>query len=106
MGILQELDVGMIAAPMAGGASTPELAAAVGAAGGLGFVAAGYLPAEAMGERVRRLRALTDRPFGVNVFVPDRDTADPKALAAYRERLEPEAARLGVEPGAAVWSDD
>ncbi|KIH99179.1 2-nitropropane dioxygenase [Streptomonospora alba] len=106
MGILRELDVGVIAAPMAGGASTPELAAAVGAAGGLGFLAAGYLTAEAMGERIGRLRALTDRPFGVNLFVPARDTADPQALAAYRERMEREAARLGVEPGAAVWGDD
>ncbi|GAA4901982.1 nitronate monooxygenase [Streptomonospora salina] len=106
MGILRELDSGVVAAPMAGGASTPELAAAVGSAGGLGFLAAGYLTAAAMSERIGRLRALTDRPFGVNVFVPDRDTADPEALAAYRERLGPEAARLGTEPGAAVWGDD
>jgi len=32
----------VVQAPMAGGPSTPELAAAVSAAGGLGFLAAGY----------------------------------------------------------------
>ncbi len=38
---LRELAVPVIVAPMAGGPSTPELAAAGSAAGGLGFVAAG-----------------------------------------------------------------
>jgi len=96
----------VIAAPMAGGVSTPELAAAVNAAGGLGFLAAGYLGADGMSEQITRLRALSDRAFGVNVFVPARDAADAEALAAYRERLAPEAARLGVQTGPAVWGDD
>ncbi|MFC4868675.1 nitronate monooxygenase [Streptomonospora arabica] len=106
LGLLHELDVPVIAAPMAGGVSTPELAAAANAAGGLGFLAAGYLSAEAMTERIGRLRALTARPFGVNVFVPDRDAADPRALSAYRQRLAADAARLGVETGPALWGDD
>ncbi|QBI54467.1 Nitronate monooxygenase [Streptomonospora litoralis] len=106
MGFLEQLDVPVVAAPMAGGVSTPELAAAVNGAGGLGFLAAGYLAADAMAAQVDRLRALSGRPFGVNVFVPDRDTADPQALAAYRERIAPEAARLGTEAGPAHWGDD
>jgi nitronate monooxygenase len=60
----------IVLAPMAGGPSTPELCAAVSDAGGLGFLAAGYLSASALAERLERTRALTDRPFGVNLFVP------------------------------------
>ena len=50
---LSALRVPVIAAPMAGGPSTPELAAAVSNVGGLGFVAAGYLTADAFAERLR-----------------------------------------------------
>ena len=41
----RDLSVPILVAPMAGGPSTPELAAAGSTAGGLGFVAAGYLTA-------------------------------------------------------------
>ena len=43
MSILGQLAVPIIQAPMAGGPSTPALAAAVSEAGGLGFLGAGYL---------------------------------------------------------------
>jgi nitronate monooxygenase len=39
--IIDELSVPIVLAPMAGGPSTPELTAAVSAAGGLGLLAAG-----------------------------------------------------------------
>jgi nitronate monooxygenase len=64
------LELPIVLAPMAGGPSTPELCAAVSEAGGLGFVAAGYLSAAALAERIAKVRELTDRPFGVNLFVP------------------------------------
>ncbi|MGA9679302.1 MAG: nitronate monooxygenase, partial [Mycobacterium sp.] len=41
-----DLMVPIVGAPMSGGPSTPALAAAVSNAGGLGFVAGGYLSAE------------------------------------------------------------
>jgi nitronate monooxygenase len=91
-----DLAVPLVAAPMAGGGSTPALAAAVSAAGGLGFLAAGYLDADAMHARIAETRELTDRPFGMNLFVPG-ETADPAAVAAYRAELLPEAAAAGVE---------
>lgn len=107
VGFLDGFEVPVVAAPMAGGASTPELVAAVNGAGGLGFLAAGYKSAEAMVEQIQRTRALTSRDFGVNVFVPDRGSAVPEArVSAYRERIAPEAERLGVEPGPAEWRDD
>ena len=68
--MLDTLAVPIVLAPLAGGPSTPELAAAVSEAGGLGFLAAGYLSADALGERIARTRELTERPFGVNLFVP------------------------------------
>jgi nitronate monooxygenase len=61
---LTDLDVPIVLAPMAGGAATPALAAAVSGAGGLGFLAAGYRTAEAMHRDVAATRALTSAPFG------------------------------------------
>ena len=58
----------IIQAPMAGGASTPKLAATVSAAGGLGFLAAGYKTAEEMRNEIEEVRKLTGRPFGVDCF--------------------------------------
>lgn len=91
---------------MAGGPTTPALAAAVSEAGGLGFLAGGYAAPERLAEDVAELRRLTAAPFGINLFVPSASTADPELLAAYRARLEPDAARLGVELGEPRWSDD
>ncbi|MGW4807056.1 nitronate monooxygenase [Kitasatospora sp. NPDC004272] len=96
--------VPLVAAPMAGGASTPALVAAVNGAGGLGFLAAGYRDAGGMVEQIARTRESTDRPFGVNLFVPG-PPADPGPVAAYRERLLPEARRWGVELPAAIPPD-
>ncbi|MFE6775725.1 nitronate monooxygenase [Streptomyces sp. NPDC057702] len=82
----------IVQAPMAGGASRPQLAAAVSTAGGLGFLAAGYKTPAAMYEEIKHLRAQSDRPFGVNLFMPQPATSDPSAVAVYREQLAGEAA--------------
>ncbi|GGR04518.1 nitronate monooxygenase [Streptomyces netropsis] len=89
----------IVQAPMAGGTSCPSLAAAVSEAGGLGFLAAGYKTPTAMREEVARTRALTDRPFGVNLFMPQPPVADPAAVDAYGQRLAGEAARYGAPLG-------
>jgi len=73
---------------MAGGPSTVELARAVGDAGGLGFLAAGYLKPDALRDQVRELRGATPASFGVNVFVPGPPASDPEALAAYLETID------------------
>lgn len=78
----------IVLAPLAGGPGTVELAAAVSEAGGLGFLAAGYQSAAALGEQLGAMRAATARPFGVNVFVPTATPADPAAVAAYAARLD------------------
>ena len=91
---------------MAGDPSTPGLAAAVSAAGGLGFLAAGYKPAERVAAELAAVRAATDRPFGLNMFVPGGRPPDPAAVRAYRESLAGEAARYGVPLGEPRADDD
>jgi nitronate monooxygenase len=104
--ILAELTVPVVQAPMAGGPSTPALAAAVNRAGGLGFLAGGYLTSERLAEDIETLRGLTDRPFGVNLFVGGGDAAEPARLQAYAQRLAAEARRAGVALGEPRFDDD
>ncbi|QHC21133.1 nitronate monooxygenase [Streptomyces sp. GS7] len=89
----------IVQAPMAGGASGSELAAAVCQAGGLGFLAAGYKTADGMYQEIKQLRALTDHPFGVNLFMPQPSLADTSAVEVYREQLAGEAAWYETELG-------
>lgn len=96
----------IIGAPMAGGVSTPALAAAVNSAGAMGFLAAGYLTAAALDAQITELRRLTTQAFGVNLFVPSEDSAHTLALADYRNRLEPYALRRGVVLGDPPAADD
>jgi nitronate monooxygenase len=105
--LVHELQHPIVLAPLAGGPSTPALAAAVGEAGGLGFLAGGYLGADAMRADIRTLRERTSAPFGVNVFVPGSPDVDEEAVRAYVERLRArESGRYGVEPGAPRFDDD
>jgi len=48
--------------------ATAELAAAVSNAGGLGIIGAGSAPAEVVKGEIKKAKALTDKPFGVNVY--------------------------------------
>jgi nitronate monooxygenase len=96
----------IVQAPMAGGPSTPELAAAVNGAGGFGCLAAGYLSRDALAADLDRTRSLTSEPIGVNLFVPGTDDADTDEIARYAARLEPEAARFGAQLGRPDWDDD
>lgn len=103
----------VIAAPMAGGPSTPELVAATTAAGGLGFLAGGYLSAAALGELIAATRGLGVGAFGVNLFVPARGedgrhiaatVEDLAAVARYRDLLARES---GLDlPEARAEDDD
>lgn len=102
-----ELRHPIVLAPLAGGPATPALAAAVSDAGGLGFLAGGYLHAERMREDIRTLRARTGAPFGVNVFVPGSPEVDEQAVRDYVERLRlSEAGRYGTEVGEPRFDDD
>jgi nitronate monooxygenase len=65
------LRVPVIQAPMAGGPSSPELVAAVSAAGALGSFGFAYTQPEEMKRQVAWVRARTDRPLGINLFVAE-----------------------------------
>lgn len=104
--ILDQLDAPVILAPLGGGPSTPELAAAVSEAGGLGFLASGYLSASSIGERIRATRALTDRPIGVNIFVPGPGPTEPSAYRGFLARLGEWGANTDAPLGEPRYSDD
>ena len=53
-----------------GGASTPELAAAVSNAGGLGILGAAACSPDQLRRWIQRTRSLTDKPFGVDTLLP------------------------------------
>lgn len=100
------LDLPVVQAPMAGGPSTPALAAAVSDAGGLGFLAAGYKTPEVVLADITATRDLTRRPFGVNLFAPPSGPADRDVVRRYADRLRDQAAALGVVLGAPRFDDD
>ncbi|KTD33315.1 2-nitropropane dioxygenase [Legionella nautarum] len=64
----------IIQAPMAGSA-TPLLAAAVSNAGGLGSLGGAYMQAEVLRNSIRKIRELTDKPFSINLFIPNEHPA-------------------------------
>jgi nitronate monooxygenase len=104
--LLESLPLPIVQAPLSGGASTPELIIAASRAGAFGILAAGYLTTERLREDIHRVRSSTAAPFGVNLFVPGQESADPAALRSYAQRVRAEASRVGAEPGDPKWSDD
>jgi nitronate monooxygenase len=104
--ILDELQAPVILAPLGGGPSTPRLAAAVSEAGGIGFLASGYLAAEDTSELIDQTRGITDRPVGVNVFAAGAGPTDPTAYEHYVDRLGEWAKRRDAELGRPRYDDD
>lgn len=102
----RDLTAPVSVAPMAGGPSTPELAAAGTNAGGLGFVAAGYLSADAFAERLGEAMKLASGPIGANLFVPGPDTGSAQAIERYAAQLAPDAERYGAAVGTPRIDDD
>lgn len=84
----------VIQAGMAGGATTPELVAAVSNAGGLGTLGAGYLSPHQLRDNIRAIKQLTEAPFAVNLFVTSETSLSTENidymnhfLDRYREEL-------------------
>ena len=67
---LLRIDVPILSVGFGVGAG-PELVAAVSGAGGCGVLGGSSVPRDEMVRRIRALRALTDRPFGVNFIIAD-----------------------------------
>jgi nitronate monooxygenase len=86
----------IIQAPLAGGGDTPELVAAVGNAGALGFIGAAYLDPSQIQQATQSVRAKTSRPFGINLFAPQPTPEVPSDFENALKRLEPYFAELGL----------
>jgi nitronate monooxygenase len=103
MTLLEEIGVSLpiVQAPMAG-VSTAELAAAVcntGALGSLGVAATDAAGARAM---IEQLRALSARPFNVNLFVHQPTPVDPVREAGWLGAMTPLFAQFGATPPTAL----
>ncbi|URT71273.1 NAD(P)H-dependent flavin oxidoreductase [Cytobacillus firmus] len=84
-------------APMAGGMTTPQLISEVSNCGGLGNMGAGYMSPDEIRENIKQIRKLTDRPFGVNLFVPDSEaSADTEDISSMGDVLERYSSELGM----------
>lgn len=95
----------ILAAPMAGGATTPALVSAAASVDGFGFLAAGYKTPAAVDAELLELRG-RDVVFGVNLFVP---TAVPISSAEYRRyaaELAAEGEPYGLDLAAAELVED
>jgi nitronate monooxygenase len=89
----------IIQAPMAG-ISTPEMAAAVSNAGGLGSIGVGNVDAQAAREIIAATRAKTNRPFNVNLFCHQPAARNDGIEAAWTRRLAPLFANYNAQPPA------
>jgi nitronate monooxygenase len=96
----------IVQAPMAGGVSTPKLAAAVSNSGGLGFLAAGYKSAREMEQEIMEVHSLTKKPFGVNLFVPTSEKVAVEVLDCYQKELLEAAEYLECQVGIPKNDDD
>jgi nitronate monooxygenase len=76
----------------------PELVAQVCEAGGLGILAALALPPETVREQIRKVRTLTKRPFGVNLWLiePGTGAPDVEVLRGAQKQLDVFRGRLGA----------
>ena len=88
----------IVLAPMGGGPSTPELVAAVSNAGGLGILGSPYMTPGQITDAIRRIRELTGRPFGVNLFAGGWAQPTGVDAAPMLEMLGEAHARLGIDP--------
>lgn len=91
----------IVQAPMAG-TSSPEMAAAVSNAGGLGSIGVGATDASGARAMIEAVRTGSDRPFNVNLFVHRNPEPDPAREAAWIAALAPLFHSFGAEPPPAL----
>lgn len=101
------VDLPVLAAPMAGGPSSPDLVEASIQAGSSGFLAGGYKTAAALHEQIQRLRS-NGAPFGVNLFAPNPVPVDGAQYRSYAQKLQVEADQydLTLNAGEPLEDDD
>lgn len=91
------LDIPVLQAPMAG-VSTPELAAAVSNAGGLGALGLGASSVDAAAKMISAVMALTDGPVNLNFFCHEQMPLSDEIARDWIARSEPLFVRFEAEP--------
>ena len=86
----------LVAAPMAGGATTTALATAAAEVGAFAFLAGGYKTPAALAAEIAVLRS-SGAPFGVNLFAPTTSPIGEAGFRRYARELQPEADRYGLD---------
>ncbi len=86
----------VLAAPMAGGPTTPALVAAAARAGSLGFLAGGYKTPAMLEQQIAEVRTQPG-PFGINLFAPNPVPADPVEFRRYAAAIQAEATPYGLQ---------
>ncbi|MDT5220159.1 MAG: nitronate monooxygenase [Mycobacterium sp.] len=97
MNVLTQLGITLpvLAAPMAGGPTSPAMAIAATRAGSLGMLAAGYKTAQAVEEQIRELRS-ESIPFGVNIFAPNPVPVDVDLYRRYATAIQRDAEQFDL----------
>ena len=85
--------------------ATGEFAAAVSNAGALGIIGAGGMNLESFRENIHRCRALTDKPFGVNIMLMHPQAAEMAALAAEEKVAVITTGAGNPAPYMAMWKE-
>jgi NAD(P)H-dependent flavin oxidoreductase YrpB (nitropropane dioxygenase family) len=89
------MSIPLVAAPMAGGPTTPAMVLAANQAGALGMLAAGYKTVEAVDAELTKIRA-EGIPFGINLFAPNPLPVDPDRYRDYAAIVQKEADQFGL----------
>ncbi|MGL4811033.1 MAG: NAD(P)H-dependent flavin oxidoreductase [Beijerinckiaceae bacterium] len=93
--MLDRLSIPIIQAPMLG-ATTEAIAIAVSLAGGMGSLAGAGLSPTALTKAIAAIRAATDKPFAVNLFILDPADPDPATVQAAMDMIRPWRERFGL----------
>jgi nitronate monooxygenase len=99
------IDLPIIQAPMAG-ANGPAMAIGVAEAGGLGSLPCAMLDAARVRAEIGVIRQGTAKPINVNFFCHRPANPDPGRDAAWKARLAPYYAELGLDPAASAPAVD
>src|SRR3954453_20405589 len=95
----------LAAAPMAGGPSTPKLAAAVTQAGAFAFLAGGYKSPEGLAAEIAEVRR-GGAAFGVNLFAPGTEETGEADFRRSGAALQSEAVRFVLDVSSAPLVHD
>lgn len=86
----------IIQGPMAGGFTPAELVSEVSECGGLGSIGAGYMSPDSLRTLIRAVKARTQKPFAVNLFIPSQVHVDTSQITKMKEWLAPYYKELGL----------